>query len=49
MGDKITKDNARTVMMQGIGVSVGLERTLGTATYDGLIGALEALAKNGGR
>lgn len=47
MGDKLTKDNARTVMMQGIGVSVGLERVLGTATYDGLIDALESLAKNG--
>lgn len=47
MGDKITKENARTVMMQGVGISVGLERTLGTATYDGLMGALEALAKKG--
>ena len=47
VADKLTPENAAQTVLGGVGVRLGLERTLGTDTYDTILDSLQKLADSG--
>lgn len=47
IADRLTPENAAQTVLGGVGVRLGLERTLGTSTYDTVLDSLQKLADSG--